>query len=115
METREITLSGGRKATIKKLNALDLIKASSFAGNDPNAQVINLCTAVCAVTAIDDAAVNPLGSRAQFVALAGQLAGEDLILIGLVQQKMATDGVTDEQKKELEALLGGNSDDSLQS
>lgn len=118
INTAEVTLSGGRKAKIKGLNALELIQATSFAGADPNAQVINLCTAVCAVCELDGVEQKPLGSRAQFLALAGNLQSTDTVLIGLVQQKMAMAGVTEEQKKELAALLGleaesdGKSDDS---
>jgi|GEM_PF-3842340 len=105
----ELTLSGGRKAKIKDLNASELIRATSFAGNDPNQAVINMCTAVGALVELDGAEVKPLAGLTQFGAISQTLKSIDLMLIGIAMKKMALDGVTDEQKKELEALLGGNS------
>lgn len=102
--TREITLSGGRKAVIKKLTARELIQVVSFAGSDPSGAVIDLISAVCAITQLEGEAVTPLNARAQFLTLADRLQAEDTILIGMAQKAMSMSEVTDDQKNELDRL-----------
>jgi hypothetical protein len=112
-EEFELTISRNRKATIVKINALEMMQATSYCGESPSGAVLNMACAVCAVSKIDGKAVNPCSNKSEFSALAQELDSDDMTLIGMAQA--ARSNIGEEQKKALEAMGFGNSSPSRRS
>lgn len=77
----EITLSGGRKATFRTLNARESMKADAMIANGSNESIFVKTYAICAIREVDGKPTNALANRTEFEAFADTLSLSDLVKV----------------------------------
>jgi hypothetical protein len=99
----EVKLSEHTTVVITKLNAKEMMAADDRAGINAPEQKVAKAYSVCAVRKINGEVVQPWRNQLEFDSLCERLDAVELLILGVSVNNLS--GVTDEQKKILEAAM----------